>query len=272
MSVVSPLFLAMNRIHNVIPDEVLALAFRPPFDHSFMTIPIDELINIRVIKARVIYDTNLVAGTVRDIVLMHDYLEPVDTTFDGIVGSGPFAVYRIPPEKRDNQQIVSVQSLRYPNGQFGAAYGYAGVYTGANLATYANAVLQSHTLSSTPVRPIPDVMPGNLIRLIPAQYSHINWILTCRLGYDEDFSRLNDAAIRNFTELCEHAVKSYIYTFLIVKLDKGYVSGGAEIGAIRECIAEYKESELRYQEMLGKFKSSATYDPMRMRAILKYIV
>ena len=75
-------------------------------------------------------------------------------------------------------------------------------------------------------------------------------LLRCLLANDENFSHLQIRSIPYFTRLCELATKAYIYNEYTIKMDKGRIEGGAEIGRFREIVDGYADAEEMYQEYL----------------------
>ena len=264
--------IALTRIRATIPQEILAYAFTSR-ELREETFPIDQLIIEKVIRPRVLKDMNISGGYQKKIMLRREYIEPMERNIDDArQNTGRFAIYRIPPREREGRAITEVISLEYYgpyNGHLPTLYGYP---AGANVPSLAGHILDSHTLASTPPKPTVILMAGDLVKLIPSQLSNINWMMNCRLAFDENFNNLNTSAISPFADLCVLAVQAYIYNLTMVTLDKAFISGGYAIGAFKLQIDQYQDANQRYLEQLKVVDGAMALDPARLNALLPFIV
>lgn len=261
--------IVLTRIMYTIPVDLLKLAFFQYMKMGNRGMNIESLIETHIIKGRVLKDCNLMGGRVKSIILRYDYMETVVPIYAGYGMDINYTLYRIPAFERDNVPIIEVSNLTYP-GPAVAGMPPAQLNFGATVGSLAAGVLDSHTLSTAVVRPIPELLCGDLVRLIPAQYNGNEWVLNCRLAYDDQFTNLNSSAIDTLAELCVCAMKQYCYVKLAINIDRSIVEMGYDIGRIREFVDEYKEAEPRYKELLKDFSGAATLDVNRIRTLLQY--
>ena len=194
------------------------------------------------------------------------------TEQESMVMMGSYSLYRIPSSMRDNRDIVSVVSLDYPNYNNPFPFDYIRPTTGVTAAKLGRAVLESHTMSTGITTPRVELKGPDLIRLTPAQYGNVNWVLTCNLSYDEFFTNLNQNAVLPFMDLTLSATKSYIYNRMAIIIDQARIIHGSEQGVIRDIITKYESEEERYKELLNEFSGGVTLDPARMERIIKMIL
>ncbi len=251
----------LRRIYHSIPHEILNLAFKPEKHET-----LDHCIHEKVIHDRVLHDSNLVGGRAKQIVLKRDWVEVADTPAPFIFGnSQTYSIYRIPPEHRENRMLSSVIELRYPytmndgmqlpNAGIGAGFG---MNTAGGLACQA---LEAQTWAHAIPLPTPILVSGHQVKLIPAsvsQVQEIDWILTCRLNYDSEFTNLNNQAILPLVELTMCAVKAYIFNELVLKIDTAYIVGGQAMGRLKDIVDSYSDQNDRYLELLRQFNGAST--------------
>lgn len=262
----------MTEIFHHIPKEILELGFpqhalKPPTALS-------SRIYNEVIVNRVAPRCNLNGGKIKDITLHHTWWERTNNSYHtNIANVGPYAIYRIPPEVRDNLPIIGVNHLSPPS-----MYGNTGYYggppneAGFDVPQVMDRMLSSHTGHNSIITPSAEVLSGDMIRLDPAMHTHQDWRLSAKIAYDEGFNNLNSSAVESFAHMVIAATKAYIYNALIISLDRGYMMGGAEIGAIKDIISEYRDANERYEELVSQFAGGARLDPNRMKTLLAYML
>lgn len=257
----------LSRINATIPKQILEETFEP--QKYFTTI--DERIQEEVINKRVLMDCNIFAGKVTRIVLQQSWAE--STTIPpmvGIITTGNYTVYRIPPRYRDNKRIIAVTSLEYPPQYYsGNMITYNGYnLTGSTAGDLACQAINSVSGSGSMYHPTPILKEGHLVYIYPPQSAHIDWILVCRLEYDKEFSNLNDSALYPLMQLMECAVKAYIYNTMVLKIDALKIEGGYEQSKFREIVESYADQNEKYDELLLEFRGGATLDPERIARIV----
>ena len=260
----NPIEDALRQIHSNIPSEILDLAFRPRIQRR----SIDDCIQTEVIH-RVRLDCSITGGMETVIVLKPEYVEASSlpnpyTAFN----TNTSVIYRIPPAERQNRAISDCISVSYPVG-----YGSGSLFTtsgaGATVGQLACDALSSHTYAGALPTPTPIILSGDLVKLVPPTnlyVANLPWLLRCKLSYDDEFTNLNRRAVRPLANLILSACKSYIYTKLIVQIDRGFLEYGHEVGTIKDIVSSYQNEEEKYQELLNSFMGSATaLDPVSLR-------
>ena len=263
---------ALSHIKLSIPGELIELAFKIREPHE-VTYPIEQMVLEKIIRGIVRKDANIVGGKLKKIALLPEYLEKLDyNVTDAYMFTGPFSLYRIPPCEREGQAIVDVHGVTYRGSYAGYvphANGWAG---GANISTVGASVMDSHTFASAPPRPNITLLSGDLVRLNPSQHSSIVWLMSCRIGYDENFTNLNPQSIITFIDLCIAATKMYIYNKLVIAVDRAFIESGYELGSMKLELDKYGDAEQRYRELLDQFAGATLLDPDRTIELLSYLL
>lgn len=263
---------ALQRIKSQIPPQILEVAFRKKDAGPIVNLSIEYQILNEVIRTRVMTDCNLMGGKTTQISLSSSWWEETRATMSQInSGTGPFSIYRIPAEARENKDILEVHHIQYPM-PYGNGASYGRVPSGANLCGASKNLMQSHTAGDITQTPLPELLQGNIIRLHPGSFAHINWVITCRLAYDENMTNLNSSAIDSFAKLCVLAVKQAVYNKLIITLDAGFIQGGAEITSFRNIIDQWSDIEQEYKEELNVYFGANVMDIQRIGPLMKYMI
>lgn len=268
----NPIEIALTRIKSVIPAEILEYAFqkRELYQEVY---PIDQMILDKVIRYRVLKDMNISGGLHKYIPLRREYLEKLERTKDDFrMITGPYGLYRIPPEARENRPITEVISVEYYGSYYGHGPTNFSYPNGINYQGLSWSILESHTLGSSPPKPTVILESGDLVKMIPAAHSHLLWVLNCRLAFDDDLTNLNSSAINPFADLCVIATKAYIQKTVVIPMDKAYIQGGYALGKFGSIIESYSSAEQEYNEALQKLERAMALDPNRLHALLPYIV
>ena len=261
----------LTRIRHNIPEEILEVAFATEEDNLLERgqIPLLEKIKKTVIRDRLMVDCNLFGGTSTKIPLVLEYHERTAGFWKGGVYTSPlYCIYRIPPEARNGLPIVAVNglSLNPGTGNFSSGWG------GASISGIGGEILSSRTFANEPVYPIPKLLAGDLIKLQPGQMSHMDFVLSCKLSHDPDFSNMGASAINVFAELALCAVKAYIYNKLKIKIDKAFISGGSEITSFKEIVDGYAEENTRYLELLDEYFGASCLEHETLMSLALFMV
>jgi len=268
----NPLDIALTKIHNSIPVEILEFAFQKRKSYELVT-SIDNLIIEKVIRARVAKDMNVYGGKVKDILLRNEYVEPMARNIDDAhLHTGKFSLYRIPPEARDSLPIVEVSNVKFWGMYVGNCDPmYANVF-GANFNTLAHSVLDAHTFSSSPRKPDVTLLSGDLVKVLPSQHAQIRWVLSCRLAFDDCFTNLNTTAIEPFADLCLYATQAYIFMQTTIAVDKAYIQAGYAVGQFKSILDSYADANQKYDETLNLVAGAMQLSPDRLYEILPYLL
>lgn len=261
---------AVERVMMQIPPQILQLAFLRNLPYQGLSLQqrvIDEVINKRVRT-----DCNLVGGKTIQVTLQSNYHEPTVADLSQInSGTGIFSIYRIPPEARQFCDIVAVHHLQYPMPH-GNGYGPPRGSTMNPLCAASQELFNSHTGGGTSPTPTAEPLQGDLVRIHPGAYVHIDWVLSCRVAYDENMTNLNPSAIDTFAKLAVLATKMYIYNNLIVELDQGFIQGGAEIQSIRNIVETYSNLEEEYYQLIPEHFQANVVDIQRFGTFMKHML
>lgn len=264
--------IALRQIYHNIPEELLVATFEPLVNN--MTL--DSCIHENVIVNRVLPDINIYAGNPKKIMLLPEMLEDVDTSTMSVFAGGIHtSVYRIPPDARENKRIVAAIDVRPPasmSGQFSGGWPNNNACGSGMASALACNMLNGLSFAQGGNTPTVELISGDLIRLIPGQITMINWVLNCRLEYDEYFTNLPATSIRSLSDLIEIAVKVYIYNKLIMKVDRAAIISGAELGMFKSILETYSDQQKEYTEQLKKFKGTVYSSPQRTMDILKHFI
>jgi hypothetical protein len=259
----NPLAIAVQNIKYNIPDELLQIAFKsllPNLNYREVDqyISIDEQILSLIIRPRVLLDCNLVGG------------EQAIIPLDGIVPTyldNYAMVYRIPKSKTQNRSIISALSvgyLPYLSSGYGSTapylgYGATTMNGSSEITTTAMRIMDS--LSSIP--PIGNanvqLIGENMVLIKDSFRTTQSYFLRCILANEENLGNLSPRSYPEFSKLCLLAVKSYLYNFLIVKMDQGFIVGGQTLGSVKNIIDSYVDSEEQYQAQLREVFSKVLF-------------
>lgn len=264
--------IAVVNILSNIPKEILEYAFmsREPYES---TIPLEEMIINKVIRWRVLKEINVFGGKTTKVVLHEKYLEDLKfTQTDHYTRTGPFSLYRIPPEERELCPIVEIHNLTYCGnyaGHYPNATGWSG---GQNALSLGQAVLDAHTFASYPPKPVAELLSGDLVKLTPSQHAQVGWLMECRISYDENVTNMASSSIDTFAQMCVAATKSYLYNKLLISVNKAYVEGGYELSEWKMTLDKYSDAEERYQELKKELAGSEMVSPDRCLTLLRYML
>ena len=265
---ISALDNAFKTIYRKIPKPILEMAFTP----DMFNVTMDQRIKDEVITASVLSDVSIYCGKIKKIPLSSTYLE--QTRPDPLYGGGSLitgsAVYRVPPAAREYRDIVQVIDITFPyeyTAYGDAPFGFGGI--GNTLKTLSDRALTSRNQWNNGITPQPILQPGNMITINPPNVYVNDWILECRLGFDEEFTGLPLAGVQHLSDLIVMAVKSYIYNKLIIDIDKAALSGGQEIGVVKTIIEKYEDLEQPYKDALDALRGALVVaDPDTMRELM----
>lgn len=259
----------LRRIYNSIPIDILNVALQPT-----QLITLDSQIQDKIILERVLPDCNIVGGKITKIVLQSDWIEVAEVPTSYMFGStAGYSIYRIPAQARENKEISSCISVDYPYSFSGNMH-MPGLHGGGITAgDIACQVLNSQTWANNIPLPTPIKISGNQVKLTPVSLSpiqNLDWVLTCRLMHDQDFTNLNNQAILPLIELVFIATKAFIFNELALKIDTAYIVGGQQLGRFREIVDSYMGANDEYLAALRSFNGANTVlDPMERRRRIK---
>jgi len=236
---------ALDTIKRTIPREILKIAFldhRPNWRSVSAPISLDEQLLVKVIRPRVLVDANIYSS--------NEVIVPIEGLREEYIDDFTVMI-EIPPEMVNNRQIVAVKSIGYlpyavSFSAFGAGVGTVGP-SGITDLTGAGQRVGDAASNIPPVSEATcDLVGYNTVvirnfRRITAAYH-----LRCLVANEENLRNINPKSYFDFAELCKLAVKSHIYNELIVKLDKAYLSGGQDLGMVKQYVDNCVDAEDMY--------------------------
>lgn len=269
---INALNVALVRIHTEIPPEILTMLFksREPFESNYT---IDQMLIDKVIRYRIRTNMNIFGGKIKEIFLRPEYQEKLTMDKDdSYFHTGEFSLYRIPPEQREDLDIIDVVQVRYA-AQYQSPHILSQISSyGNNISGMGHAVLDSHTFASSPPRPNAECFHGNIIKLSPSQRNDMMWVVNVRLEYDKDFTNLNTSAIDKFADLCVATTKLIAYTKLVIPINQAVVQSGMEIDAFRNTIEKWSDMDQRCKELEEELAGAMMLDPKTFLSFAEYML
>lgn len=218
---------AIKRIRNTIPTELLEMAFKP--DNLWQRqdmINLDWMLRKDIIEGIIADDLNIAAGEQVTIPLDAVSPYPVEGAY----------VYEVPLNLTQGRYISRVISVGYGTGLSG---------TPSLEETILNATNRFESTQSSAVR-----LGGtpNTIILNEALMGTVT--LKCVLGYDNNFSSINQAYWRDFATLATLATEMTIHKRLAISLASGSRNAGSPNSVMLDMVSEMADAKTRYQELL----------------------
>lgn len=245
---------AVEEVRWSVPLDILKEVFIPKMArYKGAAISLDEQILTQVIRPRVLMDCNIVGGTEINVPLEGLKAEMVDNYM---------AVYNIPKSRTQGRSIMSVSSISYASmsatsliaaSQAFSVCSQTPVLAAGQALFDANNTIPN--ISSARVSLIGENVILVQDTAVPMAYGFI----TCTIANDDNLNNIQMRSILHFADLCVLAVKAYIYNEYRIKLDRGFISGGQEIGAFKEIVEEYRDANQMYREYLRETWQKVAY-------------
>jgi hypothetical protein len=263
----------MLRVHQNIPPQILRVA-----THQFNSIYKKNynettFIQEHIIEKVVLPEVNLSGGLMKTIPLRAEWIENVKPEHGLYAGDdGPYSLFRIPPEARDNKPISNIISIQYPfHSYMGGDVSAIDVRQGGYcLIDQIDEVLNSYTLATPRNHPLAKLLAGDLIKITPSQYQVQNWLLTCRLDFDSSFNNLHDDAVSTLANLVMLAIKQWCYNYLLIDIDRAFVETGADIGTFKSIIEGYADAGQQFKEEMVQWRGAVLLSPEMRAQLLRY--
>ena len=237
---------AVDELKFRIPREILKLAYMDRQDFRQAPISLDEQIRRKTIMARVLVDANIVGG---------------ETILIDLKGLTPKQIdeynyiFEIPPSRTNHRTILAALSVAYMAYNSVANNYLPG--TSAATPNYINDVSSAGHRAMDSRSNIPIVSNAECIMVGHNTVMVRNHLITasvvqlkCVVCNDERLSNISIRSAPQFSKLCELAVKSFIYNELIIKMDRGYLERGQELGVVKSYIEGLSDAEENYQTYL----------------------
>lgn len=243
---------AISDVQYRIPREVLRIAYLENNIYSYSAgyqrrqVSLDQAIKEMTIVPRVLIDANIVGGQTVEVNMAG--IQPVMIDDSN-------AIYEIPPERTNNRTILSCLSISFFRSNIvpGNNYGSLPSILPNNTNELNGSALRAmDSRMGIPMVSSSDckVVGHNVIMVTNKLRTATVTRARCILENEENLGNLSIKSALDFSKLCEFAVKSFVYNELIVKLDRGRIERGHEIGTIKSIIESYSDAEENYQTFL----------------------
>lgn len=228
---------ALKEIKLSISPELLQIGFVENFGRMNHIVSLDERIKNSVIKPIVIKDCNLSGGVIVNI--------PVDQCRWSEYTRAEYII-EVPKSLTDNRSINNVLSLvsntSYVTG--------LPMFNTSSALTQAQHLMDSLASINVVQTTRLELIGENTILVQDPSITIFNTVIRAELEYDEMMSNLHPRSIIPFAKLCVLATKRYIYNYLKIKLDQGYIYAGHELGKIVEEVDSFSDAAEQYEEYL----------------------
>jgi len=229
---------ALSDIKFTIPYEILSISFSESNDNLNQNISLDERILSSILRPRVLVDANIVGGTEIRV-----SLNLCRTTF---LNNREFVV-EVPKSLTGGRSIMTLLSL-VSNVVYNQTASYSEMQgTNSTAMNMLNNMDTTNVIQTSRLELISD----NVLIIQDPAMNLINGVLRCTIENSSNLENINPRSFLSFSKLCVLATKAYIYNKMLIKLDKGFVYGGHELGSIKDVIDTYSDSEEAYQEYLN---------------------
>ncbi len=247
---------SLSELQYRIPIQVLQLAFRDDLmNYRRAPIGLEEQILLKVVRPRVLMDIDIVGGQAVIIALENIQPRYIDTYT---------MIYQIPKEVTQYRSIMSVLSVGYM--PYASAYnsmaGGIGVTKPCQMSDVLSATQRvADSFGNMPVisNASAEIIGENTVLIRDQARITNSYQLRCVIGNEENLNNLQPRLYPIFCKAVELAVKSYIYNTLLVKIDQAYLTGGQELGAVKEVVLGYSDAEQMYQDYNREMISKAFF-------------
>lgn len=249
------LLYSINEINNQIPSQLLYEAFTIDEEPNTINLTsLDDKILRKLLKKRVLLDTNIIGGVEMLIPLVN--ISP--TYYENY-----YTIYQIPPEETMNREIISALSIvTMPlSGIFNQVGGYIGNTTTQNSSVLnvadriGQSVAPSMILSNTHL----EIVGHNTI-LVNANYRLLGNVgLRVLVENDSNLNNIQPRSYKAFSFMCVLAAKAYIYNKLIIPVNSGYLASGQDLGMFKNILESYSSAEEDYRNFISERMGSVLF-------------
>ena len=186
----SPINLCLMKIFTEIPEEIIELAFkkRKTFERDYT---LDQMVTTYIIHNRVLKMLNLFGGKIKQIFLLPQYMEKLHRELlDNAAATSPFAIYRIPPEVREDLDIIDVIDVQFISQVNLNLQASPFINHSNSMGSFGHAILDSHTSEYMYSVPHTEALNGNLIKLpIVFFRSQLHILVFCQIDVMHPFGK-----------------------------------------------------------------------------------
>lgn len=239
----NPVSYSLSYLRRVIPKEILEKTFISFQQYnSRLPISLDTVIREKVIEDRVMVDCNLVGGTESFISLVGIPAHRIDA-FN--------TYYKIPKTMTGGRTITRALSVSYGEGSLMGATNM-GLRNSSPMLDAVGGVMASFSPIPVVSTAYVSLVAENTVLIQDNMALPLNIYLRCKLENDSQFSHLNPASYKGFAKLVEYATKAYIYMENVIRMDKGEIFAGQELGRYKEIVDGYADAQQNYEDYLDK--------------------
>ena len=228
---------AVNQIKFSIPMDILNIAFAEYNSYNNKMISLDEKIMTAVLRPRVMTDANLVGG-------IHTLID-LNKCAITYLNNREF-IADVPKALTSGKSIITALSL-VSNVVYSQATSYNEMQAPLSAATNMMNNLGTENVVQTARL---EMIGDNTVLIQDPTIHLVNSTLRCVVENMSNMENINPRSFPAFAKLCILATKAFIYNTTIIKLDKGYIYSGHELGIIKDLIEGYSDSEEMYLEHL----------------------
>jgi len=237
---------ALSEVQFGIPLEILQLAFRENSAKVNTAYSLEEIITNRVIRPRVLVDANIVGGIQTTIPLSECLIEYVDN-YEAII--------TVPKSSTNNKAIITALNI-VSNMRGNVATGITG--GPSSLLDAAAGMMDGLDNLDIVQTSRLEVIAENIILVQEFNLPITTGMIRVVVENDTNLNNISPRSYISFSKLVVLAVKAYIYNIMVVRLDKGYLYSGHDLGVIKDIIDGYSDANEMYLEYLeGKWKKVA---------------
>lgn len=225
---------AIRDVQNTVSKELLHIAYsdRGPSNYNHTVHQtLDNRILMKTIRPRVLIDCNLVGGV--ELIIPISKMVILENDYESLV-------VEIPKSVTGGRDVISAHSV-IPSTLEPLYYEPPDTFSKINNnishpTPYSNAYLE--------------VIGDNVVKIHNHQDTYSDMSMSVLVENDSQLNNINPRTYPSFSKLATLAVKAFIYNELHVKLDKGYIHAGHDLGVIRDIVDSYSESDFEYREYL----------------------
>ena len=245
-----------------IPSVILKMVFRDKI------VTVEQQIINQIIQTRVLPDINLFGGRIKPITLQDSWMNSLPSSVAHFPAQIDGALYFVPPEVRDNEDIISVVSV----GTYSDMYNNVNsLHAGSQLAHAAEFFGKVNIASASGQgrhNPVVEHIGHNILMANPAGYYN-DLDVSVRIGYSPRLNNLSREEYVAFGEMVVAATKWHIYNELDLNMDEAAMMRGVQLGRIRSRVDKYETALEEYNTAKAKFKGSLVGGETSMRALIR---
>jgi hypothetical protein len=236
----NPIVKAISDIKLSIPPEVLKIAFYELNNNLNTLISLDEKILSKILRPKVLVDCNLMGGISEHIDISKC------NVFD--IGNQEFLI-DVPKTLTNKASILSIYSIS--NNAFTTRANFGTIRNVNSLDKVTDQLSNSIGMGEELIQTARcEVVGENKILVREPSAPLLNGTMYVNIENNPNMSNLKPPYYHYFSKLCLLATQAYIYNESIIKIEKGYLYSGHELGKVKETVESYSDKILEYDEYL----------------------